>query len=346
MNLLRKLLFPFAILYDFITSLRNFLYDNNILKSNSYNIPVIAVGNLNVGGTGKTPQIEYLIRLLASNYKVATLSRGYKRKSKGFILANANTNAEILGDEPFQYFKKFSNIQVAVDADRKNGIDRLLTQTLKPDVILLDDAYQHRSVKAGFYILLTAYDDLFSDDYLLPTGNLRENRCGANRANVIIVTKCPPSIAKSKQEEIKMKLQYFLKQNNKLVEIFFSHVIYDDKVYNDNESFAVDEVRLTPKILLAGIANPKPFFDYLRSDNDQIMMFEDHHHFSESEIRSIKNKASEKIIITTEKDFVRLNSKIFKKQLFYLPIKSQLMVNQKTFDQIILNYVGTCTRNS
>ena len=346
MNLLRKLLFPFAILYDFITSLRNFLYDNNILKSNSYNIPVIAVGNLNVGGTGKTPQIEYLIRLLASNYKVATLSRGYKRKSKGFILANANTNAEILGDEPFQYFKKFSNIQVAVDADRKNGIDRLLTQTLKPDVILLDDAYQHRSVKAGFYILLTAYDDLFSDDYLLPTGNLRENRCGANRANVIIVTKCPPSIAKSKQEEIKMKLQYFLKQNNKLVEIFFSHVIYDDKVYNDNESFAVDEVRLTPKILLAGIANPKPFFDYLRSDNDQIMMFEDHHNFSESEIRSIKNKASEKIIITTEKDFVRLNSKIFKKQLFYLPIKSQLMVNQKTFDQIILNYVGTCTRNS
>ena len=345
MNLLRKLLFPFAILYGFITSLRNFLYDNNIFKSYSYNIPVIAVGNLNVGGTGKTPQIEYLIRLLSSNYKVAVLSRGYKRKSNGFILADANTDAEILGDEPFQYFKKFSNIQIAVDADRKNGIDRLLEQTLKPEVILLDDAYQHRSVKAGFYILLTAYDDLFCDDYLLPTGNLRENRYGAKRANVIIVTKCPPNIAKLQQEEIKMKLQYYLKQNDKLVEIFFSCVIYDDKVYNDNESFAIKEIRLTPKILLAGIANPKPFFDYLQSDFDQIMIFEDHHHFSESEIRSIKTKASEKIIITTEKDFVRLNSKILKKQLFYLPIKSQLMAKQETFNQIILNYVGTCTRN-
>ena len=345
MNLLRKLLFPFAILYGFITSLRNFLYDNNIFKSYSYNIPVIAVGNLNVGGTGKTPQIEYLIRLLSSNYKIAVLSRGYKRKSSGFILADANTDAEILGDEPFQYFKNFSNIQVAVDADRKNGIDCLLAQTLKPEVILLDDAYQHRSVKAGFYILLTAYDDLFCDDYLLPTGNLRENRYGAKRANVIIVTKCPPNIAKLQQEEIKMKLQYYLKQNDKLVEIFFSCVIYDDKVYNDNESFAIKEIRLTPKILLAGIANPKPFFDYLQSDYDQIMIFEDHHHFSESEIRSIKNKASEKIIITTEKDFVRLNSKILKKQLFYLPIKSQLMANQETFNQIILNYVGTCTRN-
>ncbi|WP_293873533.1 tetraacyldisaccharide 4'-kinase, partial [Flavobacterium sp.] len=247
MNLLRKLLFPFAILYGFITSLRNFLYDINVLKSYSFDIPVIAVGNLNVGGTGKTPQIEYLIRLLSSNYKVATLSRGYKRKSSGFILANLSTNAEILGDEPFQYFKKFSNIQVAVDANRKNGIERLLAQSSKPEIILLDDAYQHRRVKAGFYILLTAYDDLFCDDYLVPTGNLRENRGAAKRANVIIVTKCPPNIAQSKQEEIKMKLKFFLKQGDNPVEIFFSCVAYDDKVYNDTESFAVNKIRFTPK---------------------------------------------------------------------------------------------------
>ena len=182
MNLLRKLLFPFAILYGLITSIRNFLFDKDILKSYSFDLPVIAVGNLSVGGTGKTPQIEYLIRLLSDKYKIATLSRGYKRKSKGFILAEANANAATLGDEPFQFFQKFPSIQVAVDADRKNGIEQLLLQTEKPEIILLDDAFQHRKVKAGFYILLTSYGDLYSDDFMLPTGNLRESRSGAARA--------------------------------------------------------------------------------------------------------------------------------------------------------------------
>uniref|UniRef100_UPI003752256D tetraacyldisaccharide 4'-kinase n=1 Tax=Flavobacterium sp. TaxID=239 RepID=UPI003752256D len=144
MNFFRKLLFPFAFLYGLITSIRNFLYDKGIFKSYSFNIPIIAVGNLNVGGTGKTPQIEYLIRLLSDNYKVATLSRGYKRKSKGFILADSFSNAESLGDEPFQFYKKFPNIQVAVDVDRKNGIEKLLSQNNKPNIILLDDAFQHR----------------------------------------------------------------------------------------------------------------------------------------------------------------------------------------------------------
>src|SRR6478752_1663867 len=206
MNLLRKILFPFAVLYGFITSIRNFLYDNNLLKSYSFDLPIIAVGNLSVGGTGKTPQIEYLIRLLSSKYKVATLSRGYKRKSEGFVLADETSNAEILGDEPFQFFQKFKNIQVAVDANRKNGIEQLLSQPEKPEVILLDDAYQHRKVKAGFYIMLTAYGDLYADDFMLPTGNLREYRSGANRANLIVVTKCPPNLSISEQENIKNKL--------------------------------------------------------------------------------------------------------------------------------------------
>ena len=197
MNLLRKLLFPFAILYGIITSLRNYLYDKGILKSYSFDIPVIAVGNLNVGGTGKTPQIEYLIRLLSPNYRVATLSRGYKRKSEGFVLADATSNAEILGDEPFQYFKKFPNIQVAVDADRRNGIEQLVKQKAMPEIILLDDAFQHRKVKAGFYILLTAYDDLFCNDFMLPTGNLRESSNGAKRANLIKTNRClNPSLFK------------------------------------------------------------------------------------------------------------------------------------------------------
>ena len=338
MNLLRKLLFPFAILYGFITSLRNYLYDKGILKSYSFDIPVIAVGNLSVGGTGKTPQIEYLIRLLSPNYKVATLSRGYKRKSEGFILADTASTAEILGDEPFQYFKKFPDIQVAVDADRKNGIEQLLNQKSRPEIILLDDAFQHRKVKAGFYILLTAYEDLFCDDFMLPTGNLRECRNGAKRANLIIVTKCPLDITELEQQNIKNKLAVDLP-------IYFSSIDYDDKVYNDTESLAVSDLKLTPKMLLAGIAKPKPFFDYLQTDKDEVMTFSDHHHFSESDILNIKSRAIDKIIVTTEKDFVRLNAKILRKQLFYLPIKSKFLSNQESFDAIILNYVGTSTRN-
>ena len=338
MNLLRKLLFPFAILYGFITSLRNYLYDKGILKSYSFDIPVIAVGNLSVGGTGKTPQIEYLIRLLSPNYKVATLSRGYKRKSEGFILADAATTAEILGDEPFQYFKKFPDIQVAVDADRKNGIEQLLNQKSRPEIILLDDAFQHRKVKAGFYILLTAYEDLFCDDFMLPTGNLRESRNGAKRANLIIVTKCPLDITELEQQNIKNKLAVDLP-------IYFSSIDYDDKVYNDTESLAVSDLKLTPKMLLAGIAKPKPFFDYLQTDKDEVMTFSDHHHFSESDILNIKSQAIDKIIVTTEKDFVRLNAKILRKQLFYLPIKSKFLSNHESFDAIIFNYVGSRTRN-
>lgn len=338
MILLRKLLFPFAIVYGFITLLRNFLYDKGILKSYAFDIPIIAVGNLNVGGTGKTPQIEYLIRLLSAKYRVATLSRGYKRKSKGFVLANETSNAEILGDEPFQYYSKFQTIQVAVDADRKNGIEQLLDQPLAPQIILLDDAFQHRKVKAGFYILLTSYDELFCNDFILPTGNLRESRSGAKRANVIIVTKCPSSITVTEQEKIKRTI-------NLEVPIFFSYVSYDDAIYNDTDKLLVSKIKSESKVLLAGIAKPKPFFEFLLSDTDEVMTFPDHHHFNEKDVYAIKNKANNKIIITTEKDFVRLNAKVLKKQLFYLPIKSQMVVNQDAFDQIIINYVGACTRN-
>ena len=243
MILLRKLLFPLAILYGFITTVRNYLYDKGILPSHSFNIPVIAVGNLSVGGTGKTPQIEYLIRLLSPQYRVATLSRGYKRQSKGFVLADANTNAEILGDEPFQYFQKFPQIQVAGDADRCNGITQLLAQKEKPEVILLDDAFQHRKVNAGFYILLTSYGDLFCDDYMLPTGNLRESRNGAKRANVIVVTKCPSDLSEHEQQSIKQRIA-------SEVPIFFSFVDYDDKVYNPKESLTVSEIKNQQKLII------------------------------------------------------------------------------------------------
>ena len=341
MILLRKILFPFALLYRFITGIRNFLFDKGILKSYSFDVPIIAVGNLSVGGTGKTPQIEYLIRLLSPNYKVATLSRGYKRKSKGFILANSTSNSEIIGDEPFQFYKKFKNIQVAVDANRKNGIEKLLSQTNKPEVILLDDAFQHRKVKAGFYILLTSYGDLYSDDFILPTGNLRESRAGAKRANLVIVTKCPATLSAYEQREIQDKLNLKCTQ-----ELYFSCIDYDESVFSEGKSIKASEVKYVDKLLLAGIAKPEPFFKYLQSEKEEQLVFPDHHHFSEKDLMEIQNKAEGKIIITTEKDFVRLKGSIPKEQLFYLPIRSSFLSAAEKFDKTITDYVETPARLS
>jgi tetraacyldisaccharide 4'-kinase len=333
-NLLRYIFFPFAILYGFITSIRNFLFDKGILKSTSFHVPVIAVGNLSVGGTGKTPQIEYLIRLLSDNYRVATLSRGYKRKSEGFVLADSTSNAETLGDEPFQFYQKFPNIQVAVDANRTNGITQLLSQKIKPEIILLDDAYQHRKVKAGFYILLTAFGDLYADDFMLPTGNLRESRRGANRANIVVVTKCPKNLSDKKQDEIRSKLKLNCGQ-----QIYFTFIDYDDAIYNVEEKVAVTEIKSESKVLLAGIAKPKPFFDYLKNENDECLTFPDHHHFSENDLNEIRNKALNKKIITTEKDYVRLKDAEVISKLYYLPIKSTFINHKQNFDTTILQYV-------
>lgn len=341
MNLLRKILFPFAVLYGIITSIRNFLFDKGVLKSTSFDIPIIAVGNLSVGGTGKTPQIEYLIRLLSDKYKVATLSRGYKRQSEGFVLADENSNAVILGDEPFQFFQKFKNIQVAVDANRTNGIQQLLSQSKKPEIILLDDAFQHRKVKAGFYILLTSYGDLYADDWMLPTGNLRESRSGAKRANIVIVTKCPANLEESEQENIRRKLKLKASQ-----QLYFTYIDYDDCIYSQKEKIAVEDIKNSQKLLLAGIAKPTPFFKFLKSDNDECLTFPDHHHFTEADIATIANKAKAHKIITTEKDYVRLKDTNIALQLYYLPIKSTFINYQNNFDTTILNYVGKSSRNS
>lgn len=344
MNLLRKLLFPFAILYGLITSIRNFLFDKGVLKSYSFDLPVIAVGNLSVGGTGKTPQIEYLIRLLSDKYKIATLSRGYKRQSKGFILAEANSNAATIGDEPFQFFQKFPSIKVAVDADRKNGIEQLLSQMEKPEIILLDDAFQHRKVKAGFYILLTSYGDLYSDDFMLPTGNLRESRNGADRANVIIVTKCPFNLSFEEQDDIKKRLKLLKSQ-----ELYFTFIAYDDCIYGENRKIKVEEIQYAAKVLVAGIAKPEPFFSYLQNSNDVCLSFPDHHNFTDKDIIEIKNLAQNNIIITTEKDYVRLKGSLPSEKLFYLPIQSSFISGPETsgdnFNKTILDYVGTSTRN-
>ncbi len=336
MNFLRKILFPIAFLYWLITFIRNIFYDFGIFKSYLFDIPIIAVGNLSVGGTGKTPQIEYLIRLLSENYKVAVLSRGYKRSTEGFILADENSTASSIGDEPFQFYSKFPNIQVAVDANRKNGIENLLQLPNKPEVILLDDAYQHRKVKAGFYILLTAFDDLFCNDFILPFGNLREPSSGKNRADMIIVTKCPKDLSEIAQQKIIDKL----KVNQ---EIYFSTIQYDEYVFGNENKVLVSELKTENKLLVAGIANPKLFFDFLKNDTDETLVFPDHHSFSTQDCNQVLAKANGRKIITTEKDFVRLNGLLPKEQLYYLPIKSVFL--NTTIDNTILNYVGKSTRN-
>jgi tetraacyldisaccharide 4'-kinase len=255
-------------------------------------------------------------------------------------LADSTSNAEILGDEPFQFYKKFQNIQVAVDANRKNGIEKLLSQTNKPEVVLLDDAFQHRKVKAGFYILLTSYGDLYSDDFILPTGNLRESRTGAKRANLVVVTKCPATLSPDEQREIQAKLKLTSTQ-----ELYFSYIDYDESIFSELKSIKVSEIRNIDKLLLAGIAKPEPFFKYLQSKKEEQLVFPDHHHFTEKDLLEIENKAQNKIIVTTEKDFVRLKDSIPTEQLFYLPIRSSFLSAAEKFDKTIINYVGKSSRN-
>jgi len=334
--------------------IRNFLYDNAFFKSSAPSIPVIAVGNLSVGGTGKTPMIEYLIRLLESQYAVAVLSRGYKRKSTGFVLANESTSVQELGDEPFQFHQKFPNITVAVDANRTQGIQHILAQKPNTQVILLDDAFQHRKVKAGLYILLTAYNDLFCDDYVLPMGNLREARSGKKRAHLVVVTKCPPALsaaehlvvvtkcppALSAAEQANIKAKLGVTQP-----VFFTSIDYDEQVYSSNKQLSVAEIKPKQKVLLAGIAKPKPFFQALQSGQDQELIYPDHHNFTSAELAEIKALTAQQLVITTEKDYVRLQHQLPENSLYYLPIQTQFIAEEAAFIQFIQSHVESSTRN-
>ncbi len=341
MNVIRKILFPFSILYGWITSLRNYLYDVKLLESTSFDTPTIVVGNLTVGGTGKTPQIEYLIRLLQHKFKVAVLSRGYKRKSKGFILADSPVNASIIGDEPFQYYQKFPKIRVSVDADRVNGIEQLELLKNAPEIILLDDAFQHRRVKAGFNILLTSYDNLYVKDFMLPTGNLRENRKGAKRAQVIIVTKCPSDLSDDAQRKIHKKLKPTMFQR-----VFFTTINYDNELKGE-DTLMIDDLIGKDIVLITGIANPKPLVSFL---NDRTIKFKhlkypDHYNFSEKDIKEINQlQVNNKLLLTTEKDYVRLYPKI--KNLYYISIETKFLNHKYDFDTLINKYVEQSSGNS
>ena len=331
MKLLRKILFPFNALYYTVVFLRNKGYDLGVFKSKSYALPIICVGNLSVGGTGKTPMIELLIKRLQLNYKVAVLSRGYGRQSKGFVRADASSTAQILGDEPYQIAQKFPKITVAVDANRQRGIETLLAIDTPPELILLDDAFQHRKVTAGLSILLTAYDHLYCDDVVLPSGNLRESRSGAQRAQIVVVTKCPADITEQEKEHIRKRLGLSAKQ-----QLFFSSIVYEDNIYSSTEKKPLKSIEHKQYTLVTGIANAAPLVQYLRSLGHKFEHFEfsDHHEFSTQELNKISSKS---MVLTTEKDFSRL--KILNHDaLYYLPITTK-MDKQDRFEHSVKEFI-------
>lgn len=343
----RFLLFPFSLIYGCVVVFRNFLFDKQILifKSTKFDIPTISVGNITAGGTGKTPFIEYLIRLLSDKYKITTISRGYGRKTKGILIANPDTLVTEIGDEPMQFFSKFyPKINVAVGEERAVAIPHLLAEKPETQVVLLDDAFQHRYVKPHFSILLIDYNRLVFKDFLLPVGLLREPISGINRADVIVITKCPAAIG-YKKEYIKLKLAKYIKKRWK--PIFYTSIEYANPV----QIFGQNELEENSKVvLICGIAQNQVFINYVRSKYEVIEVFEfnDHHNYSEKDmakIASVLENISETFaVLTTEKDAVKLKNEAFKpvfeeSGLHYLPIEIKFISNKEQFKRLVLKSI-------
>ena len=350
MKTLRFFLAPFGILYWSITSLRNWLYQKKIFRSLSFSLPIINVGNLSVGGTGKTPHVELIIRILKDSNKITTLSRGYGRKVYGFQMADQSSTALSIGDEPYQFYRKFGDeINVAVDADRVNGVSEICLRDEGVEVIILDDAFQHHSIKPGLNILLTDYSAPFFNDFILPVGNLRESRKGKSRGDIIIVTKCPDDLS----DEVKLD---FVNQiaPNPAQHMFFSSVVYGD--IKSLTNFSKWEKNTESIVLVTGIAKSEPLVQHLSESFNIIKHFKfpDHYRFKEKDIDEIHNILTKfvddfPVIITTEKDAMRLlngplQSKIDENPWYYQEIEVKLD-DQEKFDRVIKEYVQENSRD-
>lgn len=331
MNLL---LAPISWIYGLLVWLRNLLYDDHILRSTEVSIPTICVGNLAVGGTGKTPMSEYLIKLLSQNYKVALLSRGYGRQTSGFRLANEHDTAQTIGDEPMQIHRHFPDIPVAVCADRVKGVRRL--QQLFPDLqcIILDDAYQHRKLRCGFSVLLTPYDRLYVHDHMLPWGRLRDLPSQSIRANVVVVTKCPDAMQPIDRRIVANALAMPSYQ-----QLCFAQIAYQTL-----------PLPATP-LLLTGIANPSPILQHLQKQypDTELMAFPDHHAFTNKDVKNILEKAKDyACVVTTEKDYMRLQQTSLVEELgeklLVQSIQTDFGLDKETFDRAILLYVSENNR--
>ena len=348
----RWLLYPFSILYKIIIKIRNFLYDINLISSKEFNQTIITIGNLSVGGTGKTPHTEFLINLLKDSFNIAVLSRGYKRKSKGFVLADNSSTYKDIGDEPKQIYSKFPDTKVAVCINRIEGINKLLEIDKEIDIFLLDDAFQHRKLKPSFAILLTEYNNLFCDDYMLPFGRLRDSVSEYHRANIIIITKCPKKLTPIERRIVSKKINLLPYQV-----IYFTYIEYDVPTplfKNTNNNFLTSKIKSNLSILIiSGIANSTPFVDYIKnniSKNITHLKFPDHFSYKKNSIKKIISTFAKiinknKIIITTEKDAVRLQDNIhidneLKNKIYYIPIRIRFLFNSKNeFNHNISKYV-------
>lgn len=342
---MKFLLLPISFLYHIILTIRHKLYDWHLLKSRKFDQPVICVGNLALGGTGKTPHVEYLIDLLSEQYRVCVVSRGYGRKTKGFQLANTSCGAETVGDEPLQYVNKFGDILVAVDENRNEAIELMNTMDRPPELFLLDDAFQHRSTRAGHNILLTAYDKLYCEDFLVPAGTLRDIRSAAKRADIIMVSKSPVDLDSEQKDAIIAKLKPLARQK-----VFFSNVVYEPlEPWNDKAS-EIDVDSIENVLLFCGIANPKPLINEFSNRYKQLetITFSDHHPYSENDVKALLKHfeampGKQKIVVTTEKDIARLTNSPYLCQfesvpLFVAPIS--VNIHQKeSFNKEILDYV-------
>ena len=360
MQFLKYLLLPFAFLYGVGVSIRNALFDFQILKSQSFDVPIIGIGNLSTGGTGKTPMAEYILQLLLKNgYRPAMLSRGYNRQSKGYLEVKSELNASLCGDEPYQVKSKIPGVFVAVCEDRVSGIKTILKDNPEINVIVLDDSFQHRYVKPGFNILLTDYSKPYYKDFLMPAGMLREPVSGRKRADVIVVTKWPGNINADQKDEIKQKLEPMSGQ-----EVFYTGISYQSLVNTgptteQNQTLSVENLAGYKVLLFSGIANTKPLELYLKSHGIELILikFHDHHYFTDEDAKRILSvwhgiTNTKKLLLTSEKDWRRLEGTsvaglISNQPLYYLPIEmlwepaENLIFNGK-----ILEYVKSNQRRS
>ena len=351
MRYLRYLLLPFSWIYGLIIILRNYFYDSGIFKSTSFNFPVVVIGNLEVGGAGKSPMTEFLIHLLKPKYKIATLSRGYGRETKGFFYADKNSTAKTVGDEPLQFKQKFPDVTVAVCESRVEGVEKLQENH---DLILLDDAYQHRALKPGFSILLFDYSKINQNHFMLPAGNYREPFSGRKRADILVISKCPPGLSAENQQQMLKKVK--LKEGQQL---FFTSIVYFPFRNITTSAHTVFIDQKTTLFVLTGIANPKPLLQHLRKQSALIVhhKYPDHHQFTCKNISKLAEDfnacaADKKMIITTEKDAQRLQEPALQKLLASLPVFvapigiSFLNDAEQAFKQLIENYVRKYQNNN
>ena len=325
MKLIKEIIYwKLSLQFYLITFLRNKFYDYGILKSFSFEIPVISVGNLAVGGTGKTPMVEFLIKFFSNKYNLGVLSRGYKRKTKGFILASEKDDASSIGDEPFQYYSKFKNIKVAVDKKRQRGIKKLIKNGV--NMIILDDAFQHRKVIPTYSILLSDYSNLYFNDYLLPRGNLRESKSGYKRADSIIITKCPENLSENNRQYLIDKIN--LKYNQ---HIFFSKIKYSNVLFSANNSINISKLSNQKVDVITGIVNSENLIKHLEEKGLLINHFKysDHYNYKEKDILKLKDN----FIITTEKDYTKLR-KFNLQNLYYLPISMEVSAEKTLVEKI------------